>query len=117
MKSLDRNAPENAVLKILLTKHLWGFFESAIAASQENGTGEAGARGFITDLHFADEQRQLLLLAYSLWRGVGPAIDIQAIWGMSPNGAASLLAALAVAVGQDSGADLLLEASRLVAKE
>ena len=50
------------------------------------------------------------MLAYSLWRGAGPAFPVAALWGMDRRLATRLLAGLAAAIQPEDPDALLLAA-------
>jgi len=78
------------------------------------GAGDESVVAQIKGLHLSEKDRSLLTLAYSMWRGVGPVVNIQQLWGMEPELAARVLASIAVAAGGDEASTLLEDAAAVV---
>ena len=111
MKGLAEN---NQTIHALMSDALWRQLEAAIEASILAGTGDDGVRGYLRDLHLPENDRQILSLAYSLWRGVGPAIEIETLWGLAPEATRKVLAIIASATDAEHGAILLREAADML---
>lgn len=108
---------QSAAVRAMVPDRLWSKLERAIEASLRAGTGDEGVYGVLRDLHLPAHERQLLALAYSLWRGVGPALDVRHLWGMDAATAQFVLAGLAAAVNPRDAAALLRRAADLVERQ
>ena len=105
--------PESARVDIraLVPPRLIPDLDEAVEAARRTGTGHEGVLGHLRTCHLAEHELHLCMLAYSLWRGVGPAFPVSALWGRDPRLASRLLAGLAAAAApEDPGA--LLDAAR-----
>ena len=111
MSSMRKQVP---ALRAMVPDRLWSRLEAAIEASMRSGTGAAGVYGILRDLHLPEHERQMLTLAYSLWRGVGPAVEVQDLWGMDAATARMVLVGIACSVSPTEGQVLLRSAADLV---
>lgn len=111
MSEMRKQVP---ALRAMVPDRLWVRLESAIEASVRTGTGDTGVYGILRDMHLPEHERQLLALAYSLWRGVGPAVEVQDLWGMDAATARMVLAGIACSVSPGDGHTLLRAAADLV---
>jgi len=112
----DQPTPEGLEpIKALLDERHLRDLENAIAGSLK-GTGDSDAAvdSYFRSLHLSEGDRIILNLAYSLWRGFGPILDVQALWGMDPDVAARLVAGVAVAVNRDHPETILEQARSLL---
>lgn len=101
--ALDRDGVENGPMDLLLDTTLQKHLRSAMDRALRTGTGDRGVAAAIEELPVSANDRVLLQLAYSLWKGVGPAVRVQSLWGMDPQVAERLLAGLALAASEGSG--------------
>jgi hypothetical protein len=101
-------------LRAAIPERLWASFEQCVQAAIAGGAGDVSVAAHIRGLHLSEKDRTLLVLAYSLWRGVGPVVHIQQLWGMDPTVAARILASIAVAAGGGEALGLLDEAGAFV---
>jgi hypothetical protein len=98
-------------IRALMPPRLLPDLDEAVAAARRTGTGHEGVLGHLRTCHLAEHELQLCMLAYSLWRGVGPAFQVSSLWGMDARLATRLLAGIAAAVDPaDPGA--LLDAAK-----
>jgi hypothetical protein len=79
----------------------------AMEAAARTGTGHEGVAAHLRTCHLAEHENLLCIFAYSLLRGSGPAVPVQALWGMDPRLGARLLAGLAAAMDPASPNELL----------
>lgn len=98
-------------IRALVPPRLLPDLDEAVEAARRTGTGHEGVLGHLRTCHLAEHELHLCMLAYSLWRGVGPAFPVSALWGMDARLASRLLAGIAAAADPaDPGA--LLDAAR-----
>ena len=97
-------------IRALIPARLLPDLDEAISASRRNGTGHEGVLGHLRVCQFAEHEIRLCMLAYSLWRGTGPALSVSALWGMDRRLATRLIAGLAAAIEPDDCEGLLEEA-------
>jgi hypothetical protein len=112
--ALDRNARDLRSLRVLLHDRGWANLEEAIDGPERKRLLAEGIQHFARTKHLSESDRLLLTLAYSLWRGFGPSIDVHALWGMDPAVASKVLASLAVAVDPGGAADVLRQSIALL---
>ena len=112
--ALDRNARDLRSLRVLLHDRGWANLEEAIDGPERARLASEGIQHFARTQHLSENDRLLLTLAYSLWRGFGPSIDVHALWGMDPAVASRVLASLAAAVDPDGAADVLRQSIALI---
>ena len=112
---LDRTTPDLAFLRAIVPAGHWPTLEDAVEVALRSG--DAAARQHLERAQLPDGDLQLLTLAYSLWRGVGPALDVESVWGLDPGAAARLLAGLALAIDRSEAAGLLAAARALLVEE
>jgi hypothetical protein len=101
-------------LQAAIPQRLRRSFEQCVRAAMMGGAGDESVVAQIKGLHLSEKDRSLLTLAYSMWRGVGPVVNIQQLWGMEPELAARVLASIAVAAGGDEASTLLEDAAAVV---
>lgn len=94
-------------IRALVPERLLPDLEEAVEAARRTGTGHEGVLGHLRTCHLAEHELLLCMLAYSLWRGTGPAFPVSALWGMDPRLATRLLAGLAAAAAPVDPAALL----------
>jgi len=104
-------ADDRLDIRALVPVRLLPDLEEAVAAARRTGTGHEGVLGHLRTCQLAEHELQLCMLAYSLWRGAGPAFPVSALWGMDPRLASRLLAGIAAAV-EPSDPGALLDAAR-----
>ena len=97
-------------LRALVPPRLRPALDEAVAAATRTGTGHEGVLGHLRTCHLAEHELHLCMLAYSLWRGAGPAFPVAALWGMDRRLATRLLAGLAAAIQPEDPDALLLAA-------
>jgi hypothetical protein len=112
--ALDRNARDLRSLHVLLHDRGWANLEEAIDGPERKRLLSEGIQHFARTQHLSESDRLVLTLAYSLWRGFGPSIDVHALWGMDPAVASRVLASLAAAVDPDGAADVLRQSIALL---
>jgi hypothetical protein len=84
-------------------------FERALEKAQ--ASGDVGAYNFLHTCPASHGDRLALELAYAFWRGYGPAVQVDQLWGLDRKVAQRVLAGLAIAVAGDDGPALLAEAA------
>lgn len=94
-------------IRALVPPRLMPDLDEAVEAARRTGTGHEGVLGHLRTCHLAEHELLLCMLAYSLWRGAGPAFPVSALWGMDPRLASRLLAGLAAAASPDDPGALL----------
>ena len=104
-------ADDRLDIRALVPARLLPALEEAAEAARRTGTGHEGVLGHLRTCHLAEHELHLCMLAYSLWRGAGPAFPVAALWGMDPRLASRLLAGIAAAV-QPSDPEGLLDQAR-----
>jgi hypothetical protein len=83
------------------------------AQDKANDSGDVGAYNFLHTCPASHGDRLALGLAFACWRGYGPAIQVDELWGMDPAVAQRVLAALALATaGPDAPGILKAAAAR-----
>ena len=97
-------------LRALVPPRLLPALDEAVAAAARTGMGHEGVLGHLRTCHLAEHELHLCMLAYSLWRGAGPAFPVAALWGMDRRLATRLLAGLAAAIQPEDPDALLLAA-------
>ena len=112
--ALDKNARDLRSLRVLLHDRGWTNLEEAIEGPDKARLESEGIQHFIRTQHLSESDRLLLTLAYSLWRGFGPSIDVHALWGMDPAVASRVLASFAAAVDPDGATDILRQSIALL---
>jgi hypothetical protein len=105
--AVDRNAPDMRALRVLLPEQHWARLESAIDGATRVGLEAEGIHHYLRTHHMSESDRLLLTLAYSLWRGFGPSLDVHALWGMDSAVTARVLASLAAAVDPENAIEIL----------
>ena len=103
----DKAGAARVDIRALVPDRLIPDLVEAVEAARRTGTGHEGVLGHLRTCHLAEHELLLCMLAYSLWRGTGPAFPISALWGMDPRLATRLLAGLAAAAAPDEPAALL----------
>ncbi|MDP6931436.1 MAG: hypothetical protein QGG40_00905 [Myxococcota bacterium] len=101
----------------LLPERLRRELEAAIEASCSSSDPRHHAESYFGALHLSESDRNLLLVAFSLWRGFGPVLNVQSLWGMDRELATRTLSALALAIDVDGADELLRDAAELSRKE
>lgn len=94
-------------IRVLVPARLLPDLDEAVEAARRTGTGHEGVLGHLRTCHLAEHELHLCMLAYSLWRGAGPAFPVSALWGMDPRLASRLVAGLAAAASPDDPSGLL----------
>jgi hypothetical protein len=112
--AVDKNAPDLRPLRVLLHDRAWTNFVAAIEGPDRVLLESEGIQHYVRTQHMSESDRLLLTLAYSLWRGFGPSIDINALWGMDPAVAARVLASLAAAVDPEAPTAILRHSIELL---
>ena len=112
--ALDRNARDLRSLRVLLHERGWATLEEAIDGPERARLVTEGIQHFARTQHLSESDRLVLTLAYSLWRGFGPSIDVHALWGMDPAVASRVLASLAAAVDPGGATDVLRQSIALL---
>ena len=112
--ALDKNARELRSLRVLLHDRGWTNLEEAIEGPDRARLESEGIQHFVRTQYLSESDRLCLTLAYSLYRGFGPSIDIHALWGMDPAVASRVLASRAAAVDPDGAADVLRQSIALL---
>jgi hypothetical protein len=84
-------------------------FERAMAKATESG--DVGARNFLHTCPASHGDRMVLELAFSCWRGYGPAVQIDQLSGMDAAVAQRALAGLAMAMVGEQAPALLEQAA------
>ena len=115
--AVDRNAPELMALRVLLHEQSWAKLEAAIDGRGRVEIEAEGIHHYLRTHPMSESDRLLLSLAYSLWRGFGPTVDVHAIWGMDPTVASKVLASLAAAVDPENAGKILRASIALVEPE
>ena len=99
----------------LLSPRHHGLFDTITRRALTEEDGDAWAANFIRSCPASHGERLLIQLAYSLWRGYGPAIRVDQIQGVEEDVAARLLAGLALAAVGPAAKSALQRASALCA--
>lgn len=94
-------------IRALVPPRLHRDLDEAVEAARRTGTGHEGVLGHLRTCHLAEHELHLCMLAFSLWRGAGPAFPVSALWGMDARLASRLLAGLAAAADPDDPGGLL----------
>jgi hypothetical protein len=84
-------------------------FEKAMAKAADSG--DVGARNFLHTCPASHGDRLVLELAFSCWRGYGPAVAIDQLSGMDAAVAQRALAGIAMAMAGDDAPELLEKAA------
>ena len=114
MSSAAGDPLRHAAILVLLGEAGWRRLEEQIERAMRDGSGDAGVLGHIDALHLAGGRRTLMRTAYAIWRGFGPALRVDELWGLDRNEARRLLAALAEVVAPGEAVELLEGARTLV---
>jgi hypothetical protein len=112
--ALNKDARDLRSLRVLLHDRGWANLEEAIEGPDHARLASEGIQHFLRTQHLSESDRLVLTLAYSLWRGFGPSIDIHALWGMDPTVASRVLASLAAAVDPDGATGILRQSLALL---
>jgi hypothetical protein len=111
---MDRNAPDLLALRVMLSDQSWSKLEAAVEGAERARVEAEGIHHYIRTHHLSESDRLLLTLAYGLWRGFGPTVDIHALWGMDTGVAAKMLAGLAAAIDPERGSEILRHSAELL---
>ena len=103
-------------VRALVPSRLLPDLAEAMEAADRTSTGHEGVAGHLRTCHLAEHELLLCMLAYSLLRGSGPSVPVQALWGMDPRLGARLLAGLAAAIDPVAPGDLLTAAGAHLAE-
>ena len=107
--SADSKKHSELMIAALVHPRHTHLFERAMAKAGE--TSDVGARNFIHTCPASHGDRLVLELAYSCWRGYGPAIQVDQLWGMDAEVTKRALAGLALAMGAHDASALLRAAA------
>ncbi len=77
------------------------------ALDKASSGSDVGAYNFLHTCPASHGDRLVLELAFACWRGYGPAIQVDKLWGMEPKVAERVLAGLALAMLGDGAPDVL----------
>jgi hypothetical protein len=110
----EKNARDLRPLQVLLHERAWSKLEAAIDGPARTRLETEGIQHYCRTQQLSESDRLLVTLAYSLWRGFGPSIDVHALWGMDPAVAARVLAGLAAAVDPQGASGILRQSIELV---
>ena len=95
----------------LLPPRLSALLLPAVQAALREGTGDEGVMGRIRDLSLSEGDQVLLRMAWRLWRGWGPAIEVQHLQGIDPEVLIRVLMGLALSGAPEQAAAALAEAA------
>ena len=107
-ESRDRS---QAIIPILLEPRHQRLFDTLMEKVTIESFGDAAARNFLRSATMSRADRTVLEMAYALWRGYGPALTLDKLWGLDHQTATQLLAAMAMAVDAEGAAKLLADAA------
>ena len=110
MNASDQDASRDYVATLLSARHR-SLFEDITRRAMAEEEGDIWAANTIRSAPASQGERLIIQLAYSLWRGYGPALLVEQLRGLEPEVAERLLAGLAVAAGGDGAAALLAGAA------
>jgi len=90
-------------------------FDVAVDKALGGEGGDAGAQNYIRTCPASHGDRLVLQLAFALWRGYGPAIAVDELWGMDGAVAERILLGMAMAIRGADAPELLQSAAALYA--
>lgn len=95
----------------LLPPRLSALLQTAVQSALREGSGDEGVLGRIRDLSLSEGDQVLLRMAWRLWRGWGPVIEVQHLQGVDPEVLIRVLMGLALAGAPEQAATTLAEAA------
>jgi hypothetical protein len=110
MSPSDEPASSDYVATLLSPRHR-SLFEGILRRALAEEGGDSWAANTIRSAPASHGERLVIQLAYSLWRGYGPALQVEQLRGLEPEVAERLMAGLAVAVAGDGASALLAGAA------
>ncbi len=109
--SSESSERSQAIIPVLLDPRHRRLFDTLMEKVTIDCCGDAAARNFIRSASMSRADRTVLEMAYALWRGYGPALTLDKLWGLDRQTAVQLLAAMAMAVDAEDAAKILEEAA------
>ncbi len=110
MASADKPNTEQIVSALVQPRHRH-LFDKAVSKALATGGTDTGAYNFIRTCPASHGDRLLLALAFTCWRGYGPAIEVDQLHGMHDAVAVRVLAGLALTIAGNGAHDLLEQAA------
>jgi|GEM_PF-6287588 hypothetical protein len=95
----------------LLPPRLSALLQAAVQAALRDGTGDEGVMGRIRELSLSEGDQVLLRMAWRLWRGWGPVIEVQHLQGIDPEVLIRVLMGLSLSGAPEQAAATLAEAA------
>ncbi|MFH1467047.1 MAG: hypothetical protein ABIO70_21875 [Pseudomonadota bacterium] len=95
----------------LLSPRHRSLFENITRRALAEEEGDTWAANTIRSCPASHGERLIIQFAYSLWRGYGPALQVEQLQGLEPEVAERLLAGLAVIAAGEGAAALLSRAA------
>ncbi len=108
MSSPDKPSAELTTAVMVEPRHQH-LFDKALDKARSGS--DVGAHNFLHTCPASHGDRLVLELALACWRGYGPAIQVDQLWGMEPKVAQRLLAGIAMAVGGTQAPSILEDAA------
>ncbi len=108
MSTPDKPSPDLMIAALVDPRHKH-IFDKALEKASERS--DVGVYNFLHTCPASHGDRLVLELAFACWRGYGPAIQIDQLWGMEPKVAERVLAGLALVMGGADAPALLAKAA------